>query len=292
MKKVRTVIREFSDRLEKAGVCFPEKDALSLLAHALKRDERQLLRIYDNDLGADALATAEGYIERREKREPLHKILGSMSFCGLKIYIADNVFRPCQNAEALVEISVSLLKGKDEEPIRLLDLGTGTGCLLLALLKALPNATGIGVDIEESILKAAGKNAKENGLSDRASFRLSDWGQNVDETFDLVLCNPPAIATDNIPLFPPEMRDHNPPASLDGGKDGLAFYKAIAKDFDRLAKPGAFGVFRIYSDRQEASIFKKAGFSVRHITDYAGRPYCLIVANKKRKRGWLWFLSH
>lgn len=288
MRKVRIVIKEFSDRLKKANVFFPEKDVLSLVAHALGVNDEQIAERLDDDLGAEALTKAESYIERREKREPLHRILGSLFFCGLKIHVEDGVFRPCPETELLVEIALSFLEKKNKEPIRILDLGTGTGCILLALLKALPNATGVGVDREEPILEVARKNAKENNLSDRASFQLSDWGQNIDEAFDLIICNPPAIPTQNISRFPPEMRDYNPLASLDGGKDGLLFYKAIVKDFERLAKAGAFGIFRAYSNWREASLFDAAGFPVQPAADYKGQAYCIIVMNEKRKRGWLW----
>lgn len=291
MEKIRPILVRFSERLKKAGVFRPEKDAASIIAHALGIEDEQISEILDNELSAEIVAKAETLIERREKHEPLHRILGSMVFCGLRIYVASGVFRPCSESEGLVEVAVSLLEEKAKEPIRILDLGTGTGCLLLALLSALPTATGIGIDIEDHVLEAARKNAKENNLSDRASFQLSDWGRDIKESFDLVICNPPAIATKNIPYFAPEMRDHNPLVSLDGGKDGLGFYRTIVKDFERLAKPGAFGVFRAYSKKREASIFDSAGFPVQLVTDYVEEAYCIIVENKKRTCGWLWQMT-
>lgn len=287
MNRIGSVIKGFSDRLEKAGVFSPERDAASIVAHVLGIEVEQLGKILEHELDVEALAKAEAFAGRREKREPLHRILGSMVFCGLKIHVADDVFRPCPETEHLVDIALSFLEKRTNQPIRILDLGTGTGCILLALLKALPNAMGVGVDIEESILEAARRNAEENNLSERASFQLSDWGRDVEESFDFIISNPPAIATEKIPSYPPEMRDHNPLVSLDGGKDGLGFYKAIAKDFDRLAKPGASGLFRVYSERREASVFDAAGFPVQLVTDYKGQPYALIVVNEKRKGGWL-----
>lgn len=277
--RLGSAIKEFSDRLERAGVFSPEKDTHLLVAHALGIDEEQLTKTLDSELSAEKIVIVESVIGRREKREPLHRILGSMFFCGLKINVTDNVFRPCHEIESLVEVAVAIFEKKKNEPIRILDLGTGTGCILLALLDSFPNATGIGVDIEEHILEAARKNAEETILSQRADFRLSDWGSGLNEPFDLIICNPPAIATNKIPFYPPEMRDYNPLASIDGGEDGLSFYKSIAADFGRLTKSDAIGVFRAYSHQQEASIFRTAGLSTKLVTDYLGEPYCILVAN-------------
>jgi len=288
MRKFQDTLKEFVERLRKAGVFSPEKEAYAIFAHVLGRKASETESSWDVILDARTLKKATDIFERREKREPLARILGAQTFFGVEIKTSPDVYRPCLDAEQLVEQALFLSSQKGFEKPHILDLGTGTGCLLIALLHALPHATGIGVDIDERILEVARKNAEINGVQDRAIFVKSDWGKSLNEKFDLIVCNPPAVATANIPFLSPELRDYDPIASLDGGEDGLNFYRYIAKDFDRLAVPGGFGIFRVYSKKREAKIFQSAGIPVEIILTYYHEPYCIVATNIMNFRRWLY----
>ncbi len=230
---------------------------------------------------------AEYLVGRREKREPLIRILGATTFYELTINTAKETFRPCPETEAVIEHMLLAVEQRKNDPFRILDLGTGTGCVLLALLKNMPNATGVGVDIDENILNVARTNAEVNGIQERAGFVEGDWGKGIDEKFDLVVCNPPAAATGNIPYMAPEMRDHDPYVSLNGGRDGLDFFRYAASDLRRLAKPDGLGLFQIYSGHRESQIFHKEGFQTEVKKNYLGNPCCMIVYNNEHRRS-LW----
>ncbi|HBM90776.1 MAG TPA: hypothetical protein DD400_02725, partial [Rhodospirillaceae bacterium] len=176
----------------------------------------------------------------------------------------------------------------------ILDLGTGTGCILLALLHDLPHATGVGLDINKQAIALAEKNAEENSLSDRAVFRLGNWKDDLEERFDLVISNPPAAPTESIPHLSPELRDYDPITAIDGGKNGLSFFKEIVQNFEKLAKLDATGIFHIHDPKREASLFYKAGFPVETKFNCHYRqsgvylePCCIVVKNKKQRRTWL-----
>jgi release factor glutamine methyltransferase len=280
--RLGTIFNEYKNRLARAQIFSPEGDTRAIFSHVLDLDPEKIGTLSDLELDQQRLQEAEQILLRREKREPLARIFGATTFCGLKIQTASGVFRPCPETEAMVEHALILLEPRKNEALRILDLGTGTGCVLLALLKALPLATGLGVDIDESILNIARANAEANGLLDRGDFRAGIWGEGIEERFDLVVCNPPAAATGNIPYLSPEMRDHDPLVALDGGKDGLSFFRYIVKDFDRLAKLGGLGVFQAYFRNREASIFRRAGLPTEVKFNYLGNPCCVAVINNRR----------
>ncbi len=286
-KQLGALLGEYRRRLERAGVFAPFDDARALLAYALDMDESEICASSGVYVDDGKKEIAEQLVRRREKREPLTRILGATTFYGLTIKIAKETFRPCPEAEAVVEHMLLAVEPRKNDPLHILDLGTGTGCVLLALLNNLPNATGVGVDVDEVILNVARTNAEVNRLQDCAKFVVGDWGKQIDEKFDLVVCTPPAAATDNIPYMAPEMRDHDPHVSLNGGKDGLDFFRYVAKDMRRLAKSDGLGLFQIYSSHREARIFRKEGFQTEVKRNYLGNPCCIIVFNNKGRKS-LW----
>ena len=163
---------------------------------------------------------------------------------------------------------------------RLLDLGTGTGCLLLALLHEWPHATGLGVDIAPRAVEQAQANAKRLGLEDRAAFRANDWLDGTIETFDVIICNPPYIASAEIPALMPEVRDHDPRAALDGGEEGLAIYRLLIPQLPRFLNPQGFAVFEIGQGQAEAvcALFRQAGFrDVSTRRDLGGIERCVAA---------------
>lgn len=283
------LIRTYTERLEKAGVYAPFQDAQALLAHAMgtEHDYYAPPMSLDTPIDEQTAQKADGYVQRREKREPLARILGFSTFWGLKFQMADMVFRPDPHAEALVDNALAVLKERKGEPLRILDLGTGSGCLLLALLHELPQATGVGVDIDERSLSAAQQNAQRLGLQDRAVFIKSNWGADVKEEFDFIISNPPAVLPHTVPLLDPEMREYETTCSLLGGPDGLDSYRAIIQDLDRLLKPEGTALLRAHTWDREARLFKRAGFMHVEVKgNYRQNPWCVIVRGK-RKRGLL-----
>ena len=281
MNSVRTKVAEYTARLARAQVFAPEKDAFALVAHVLGIAPERLGGALDAILDAERLEKAESLVQRREKREPLARILGGVRFYDLDIRIENGVFRPCAETEGMVEHAILLFEER-QEPFRILDLGTGSGCILLTLLKALPQATGLGIDVNEHIGDVGRANAKLNGVEDRVEFRVGDWGAGLEEKFDLIVCNPPVALTDVIPRLAPEMKDYETMTALDGGADGMNFYRYMADDFARLAKPGGLGVFQSYFYGQEAKLFDEAGFLVTTKVNYCGRPCCVVVWNERR----------
>ncbi len=288
MKTTGQLLRAYAERLERAGVYAPAQDARALLAHAMGLEEDPFLPLPpDTPLDEQTTQKAEDYVRRREKREPLARILGFSVFWGLKFQMADLVFRPDPQAEALVDNALLVLKEKRGAPLRLLDLGTGSGCLLLALLHELPQATGVGVDSDERSVFAATRNAQNLGLQDRAVFLKSDWGAAIKESFDFIISNPPAVLMRTAPLLDPEMKDYETACSLFGGEDGLDAYRAIAEDLDRLLKPDGIALLRAHTRSREAHLFKKAGFTGIEVKEnYRRNPWCVLVRRKRRRGFW------
>jgi len=179
-------------------------------------------------------------LHRLAAREPLSRITGQREFWGMDFLLSPDTLDPRPESETLVEAVLALLPDRRRN-YRILDLGTGTGCLLLALLSELPAASGVGVDIAPGAAATARQNALLLGLGDRAAFVAGDGTHAIAGRFDIVVANPPYIASAAIATLMPEVRDHDPHVALDGGADGLAAYRAIAADLPRLLPPG--GIF-------------------------------------------------
>ena len=162
----------------------------------------------------------------------------------------------------------------------MLDIGTGTGCLLLSALNEIPHSTGVGVDIADAAVAIAKENANISGVGARAEFRVSNWIEDVHETFDVVLCNPPFVPSGLIETLVPEVKVHDPQASLDGGKDGLRFYRQLADDFLRVSHKGSIGIFHVSMTfiEQVKRIFQNAGYgSVEVCRNYYGVPMGIVI---------------
>ncbi len=288
LKKIRPLWEACVSGLKQAGVSCPEKTATALILYVLDMEKEAPPAFVDLEIDESQLNKIEQLIKRRKKGEPLPQIMGHIIFHGLKIYARTGVSNPVFESESFIDQILLFLENKKEQPLRILDLGTGTGCILLALLRALPQATGVGIDISERAVALARINAEENGLSDRAAFCSNDWNDGVSERFDLVIGNPPAAPTKSIPHLSPELSQHDPIAAVDGGKDGLSFFKEIVQNFENLAKPDATGIFHVHHPKRESSVFRKAGFPVEtkfnsHYkqSDVYLEPCCIVVINRK-----------
>ena len=224
-----------------AGIEDADVDARLLVGHALHLDRARLIAQSDRILEAREINVISALAARRLTREPVSRILGQKEFWSIALAITPDVLVPRPETETVVEGALDFVVrgGLRMEKLRILDIGTGSGALLLALLRELPNATGIGTDISTGALKVARENAGRCGVEGRCTFVVCDIASVVEGPFDLLVSNPPYIAHDEITSLAPEVKNYDPTVALDGGDDGLAAYRAIAADAKRLLAPGA-----------------------------------------------------
>jgi len=218
-----------------AGLDSPELDARLLVGHAAGLDHRGLTIHGDEALAGEAVARLAAMAGRRLAHEPVARILGIKEFWGLPLAITPDVLVPRPDTETVVEAALAAVGAEGRrEPLRIADLGTGSGAILLALLSELPAATGVGTDRSLAALRTAQASSARLGLSSRASFLACDFGTALRGSFDLVVSNPPYVASAELACLPGEVRDYDPPLALDGGADGLAAYCAVARDAARI----------------------------------------------------------
>lgn len=263
-----------------AGIEDADVDARLLVGHALHLDRARLIAQSDRILEAREINVINALAARRLKREPVSRILGQKEFWSIALAITPDVLVPRPETETVVEGALDFVVrgGLRMEKLRILDIGTGSGALLLALLRELPNATGTGTDISTGALKVARENAARCGVEGRCTFVVCDIASVVEGPFDLLVSNPPYIAHDEITSLAPEVKNYDPTVALDGGDDGLAAYRAIAADAKRLLAPGA-RMFVELGAGQEAAVrdlFTNVGLTAGIArTDLAGIPRVL-----------------
>lgn len=213
------------------------------------------------DAGASERISA--HVARRIAGEPVHRILGRRNFHGLDLALNADTLEPRDDTEALVGLAVDMFRDWPDGPARILDLGTGTGAIALALLADWPKARAVGVDIAAGALEAARANAKNAGLDERFGAAISDWFSTVDGRFDLIVSNPPYIPAGEIAGLAREVRDHDPQRALDGGEDGLDAYRIIAAGAAaHLGEGGVVAVeFGLGQGDAVAGIFAAQGFA-------------------------------
>ncbi len=240
---IATARRAAAERLAAAGLPDASLDARLLLMSLCGIDPAHPGSAAQRPLTADEAERFEALLIRRLAREPIARILGAAEFHGLPLTLNADCLIPRGDTEALVEAALALLPVG--EPRRILDLGTGPGTILLALLTERPQATGLGIDLSAQAVTAAEANAGALGLAARARFRTGSWGEGLSETYDLVVSNPPYIPSATCASLEPEVALHDPRRALDGGADGLDAYRAILGDARRLLAPGGSVVLEI-----------------------------------------------
>jgi release factor glutamine methyltransferase len=232
---VTAVRRMLAQTFRERGLDTPELDARLLVGHALGLDHAALAAQGERILASDEADVVAALAARRLAREPVARIIGVKEFWGLMLRLNAATLVPRPETETVVEAALAAIdRDRRVSALRVADLGTGSGALLLALLAELPAAHGIGTDVSPAALGCASANAVALGLDHRASFIACDYGAALKGPFDLVVSNPPYVVNDDIVMLAPEVRDFDPLVALDGGPDGLAAYRAIAADARRL----------------------------------------------------------
>jgi release factor glutamine methyltransferase len=252
-------LRTLAGRFRAAGLDTPELDARVLVLHAAGLTLEELLRDPDRQLPPRSRDALEQAAVRRLAGEPVARIVGEKEFWGLTFTLDPATLVPRPETETVVAATLGL-PGVRERPLRILDLGTGSGAILLALLSELPLSWGVGIDRAAAAAAAARANAARLGLAARTAFAADDWGQSLRGGFDLVVSNPPYLVAGEIAHLAPEVRC-DPVLALDGGADGLDAYRAIARESMRLLMPGGHLVVELGAGQEAAvrELLRSAG---------------------------------
>ncbi len=253
-------------RFAESGLDTPDLDTRILMRHFLNLTDADLITGQGTPDPAQ-IKTLETAVQRRLAGEPVSRILGSREFWGMNFRITPDTLDPRPDTERLVEMAVESMRAYP--PGRILDLGTGSGCILLALLKEFPRATGVGVDINPGAVDVSRENMENNGLSGRATFLVSNWTDSLTDSgpFDLIVSNPPYIPESDIKSLSREVRNHDPILALVGGVDGLDAYKIIITEIKKFLSPQGICLFEIgqNQDAEVQRLVEESGLVVRRI---------------------------
>ena len=301
--------------LREAEIDSPELDARILVGHTLGLERAEMFGASARVLSESEQKQIQNYITRRANHEPVGRIIGKREFWSLSFGLNEATLEPRPDSETLVEIALkkygiptfagmtppvatdvtknTVLPAQAGIPfsmtpdshLRILDLGTGTGCLLLSLLHEIPHATGLGIDIAPRAIEQAQQNAHTLNLESRCRFQVGDWLEGLDEKFDLIISNPPYIPAADIPTLMPEVRTFDPRLALDGGEDGLSVYRFLIPRLMAIMKPTAHVLFEVGQGQADAvqKLLTQHHFtSVTAHPDLAGVARCVEggMANK------------
>jgi release factor glutamine methyltransferase len=289
---VGAALRQCTAALTRSGIDGAAGDVRRLISAVLDVSVTRVLSEPERILTAAELAALSGYVVRRAEREPVSRIVGQRDFYGRTFAISPATLDPRPESETLIEAALEVAReeGWEGEGLRILDVGTGSGCLLLTLLSELPDARGTGTDISAAALAAARANADRLGVSRRATWLTANGLETVPGPFHMLISNPPYVRTGEIVHLEPEVRNFDPIVALDGGVDGLAVYRALAAQLTRVV-PDGWVVLEVGYDQADAvaSIVVAAGASqsvgqavadVRVYRDVAGKRRCVAMRTR------------
>jgi release factor glutamine methyltransferase len=281
---VETARRRLAARFKSGAIDSPELDARMLVGAALGLDLTGMIAAATRPVTAAEAARLEDFAGRRLKGEPVARILGSREFWGLPLQLSAATLVPRPDTETVVALALQMLRaGPGADRARIVDIGTGSGAILLALLSELPDAMGVGTDISAAALRTASANARNLGLARRAAFVACDYASALSGPFDLIVSNPPYIRSGEINDLASEVRDHDPLGALDGGSDGLDAYRALIPQAVWLLAPGGGLALEVGHDQgaDVEQLMAAAGLTLRGPprTDLAGIPRA--VAGRK-----------
>jgi release factor glutamine methyltransferase len=279
---IREVIQKSTGFLEKHGVESPRLQAELLLGHVLGLPRLQLYLDFDRVLVDRELDSLRPLMKRRAAREPLQHLLGTANFCGHELKVNGQVLVPRPETELLAERALAFLSTLNSQLSTVLDLGTGSGCLAIALAKARPEVQVVAIDVSADALALARENAAHHGVADRINFLPGDLFTPLASgaRFDVIVSNPPYIPTAEIATLQPEVREFDPPGALDGGADGLDFYRRIAAEGAKFLQPGGWLMVEFGDGQAEAlkKLFAAHMWVVESVVDdYSRRPRILIA---------------
>jgi release factor glutamine methyltransferase len=284
-QSIETARRMLAKQFDAAGIESAALDARMLLGAVLALDLTGLIASAARRVTVDEARTIEAFAQRRLQGEPVARILGHKEFWGLRLRLSAATLVPRPDTETVVELAIEALRARpSNEAIRVADIGTGSGAILLALLHEWPDAIGVGTDISLCALQTAYRNAADLDLAPRALFVACDHAAALSGAFDLIVSNPPYIRSSEIAGLAPEVRDHDPIAALDGGTDGLDAYRALIPQAERLLKAG--GMLVVEAGRGQSgdieALMTATGLSVERPpkTDLTGVPRA--VSGRKR----------
>jgi len=283
LSKIDTALRQATAALKAAGCDSPRLDAVLLLAEATGLAPDRVRIETDRDIAPEAEARFNALLARRTARQPMAQILGRREFWSLTFRVTPDVLDPRPDSETLVAAVLERVANRQAK-LRLLDFGTGSGCLLLSLLHELPEAHGLGIDQSEAALVVARGNAASLGLDARATFQLGDWGSGLEGAFEIVISNPPYIESGTIAALAPEVARHEPLSALDGGADGLEAYRRLIPDAARLLAPDGLVALEIGQGQETAvaALLERAGFGAVAMAADLGGTIRTLLARKSR----------
>ncbi|TGQ70882.1 peptide chain release factor N(5)-glutamine methyltransferase [Mesorhizobium sp. M00.F.Ca.ET.186.01.1.1] len=280
------LLREARARLAAAGIDDPALDARLIVEHFSGTTRTQAIADPEHKVEADVLGRIDAALRRRAGGEPVHRILGHREFYGLRLSLSPETLEPRPDTETLVEAVLPFVKATvaREGACRILDLGTGTGAIALALLSAVPGAIATGVDISAGALATASRNAAQLGLGGRFTALQSDWFEKVSRRYHVIAANPPYIPTRDIGNLQDEVRDFDPRLALDGGADGLNPYRIIAAEAAGFLEAESRIAVEIgHTQRSEVSdIFGAAGYTAAGMfIDLGGNDRVIVFQRGK-----------
>lgn len=272
-------VERLQRRLSRAGIDVPRLEARLLVAHALDCEPSEVLARPEQAMSASELRRLEKLEWRRRRREPMAHILGTREFWSLPFKVTRETLIPRPESETVVEAVLARTADR-RRAITILDLGTGSGCLLLALLHELPRARGLGVDSSAAALDVARANARALGLDGRARFQRGDWTTGLRERFHMIVANPPYVPQETIDTLAPEVSRFETRVALDGGPDGLGAYRAIVPGLAPRLRQGGRVFLEIGADQSTGvgSLLHRHGFRILEVArDLGGRERCIIA---------------
>lgn len=271
--KLQAMLKSGKSRLEEANITDAAADAWELLEYVCDINKNYFYMHPDENVTEETVEKYFSLVEKRAAHVPVQQLTGYAYFMGLKLLVNEHVLIPRFDTEVLVEQVLKRIKGGE----RILDMCTGSGCILLSLLHERPDVSGTGADVSAEALKIARKNAENLGI--KPEFVQSDLFSHILEKYDIIVSNPPYIATEVIGVLDPEVRDHEPLLALDGMEDGLHFYRRIVADADRYLNDGGCLCFEIGFDQGEAvsELMRQAGYrDIKVIRDLSGLDRVVI----------------
>ena len=287
MNKVEDLLKYTKSALQKVGIKSYSLDGDLLVASSCGLNTREELLLSLNEkVEISVLNKCEELISRRIKGEPIAYILRKAEFWDFNLDVTRDVLIPRSDSETIIEVVLKTLNKRDitNKELRVLDLGTGSGCLIIALLKIFSNARGVATDISNAALQVAKTNAKKFKLDNRISFLKSNWFQSLsqDQKYDIIVCNPPYIRLSEWNRLEKDVKNYEPKMSLTDNADGLTHYRAITKKLHDYLKESGIALFEIGDNQKEqvSEIFVKKGFETRSFYDLSGMHRVILATAK------------